>query len=224
MAVILKNGAIFLRVPKTGSNWVVSVLREAGLVRCSLGHRHNNIDRLLAPNTRSLGRKCEYYFKRSLYFRIRPRPFIFCFVRHPLAWYESYFRYKSGLAISWKPDGDERDFLAWHPNSPLNNLDHSTFNAFMRSVQEYKPGYVSELFNYYTSHPVDFVGKQETLQEDLVRVLDLMGLDYDPEIVRAHPRMNVSITEAVEWEPALRAEVERTEYAGLRRYGYLADA
>ncbi|MEM9017777.1 MAG: hypothetical protein AAGC68_12250, partial [Verrucomicrobiota bacterium] len=91
MALILKNGAVFLHIPKTGGTWVSKVLREEGLVACSMGHRHANWLHLLAPGNQGLGRNLEYAYKRVRFLRPRPRPFLFCFVRHPLDWYESFY-------------------------------------------------------------------------------------------------------------------------------------
>lgn len=75
MAVILKDGSVFLHIPKTGGTWVTSVLRELGLARCSIGHRHANWPHILAPGFQGVGRKCEYLYKRARYLKLHPRPF-----------------------------------------------------------------------------------------------------------------------------------------------------
>jgi hypothetical protein len=169
MALILKNGALFLHIPKTGGTWVTKVLREGGLLRCSIGHRHANLDHLLAPGWQGLGRKLEWCWKRSRYLRTHPRPFTFCFVRHPLDWYESFYLYKNQPSLNWERDGDLDNFHRWHPNAVLNGLgEGKEFNEFVTAVMDRAPGYVSALFSHYTFRPCDFVGKQENLREDLV--------------------------------------------------------
>lgn len=223
MAVILRGGAVFLHIPKTGGTWVTSVLRDAGLVRCSIGHRHANWPHLLAPGYQGVGRKVEYLYKRSAYLRTSPKPFTFCFVRHPLAWYESFYRYKSQAHLNWERDGDSRDWNRWHPNSILNGLgEGNTFDEFVENVIDAYPGYVSALFSYYTLPPVDFIGKQETLTDDLLTVLEETGQRFDEKAIREAAPVNQSKSAGggIEWDPGLRERVLALEAAALLRFGY----
>ena len=226
MAVILKNGVLFLHIPKTGGTWVTKVLREAGLVRCSIGHRHANLDQLLAPGFQGVGRKVEYLYKRGLFLKTHPRPFTFCFVRHPLDWYESFYLYKNQPSLNWEQDGEEHNVHRWHPNAVLNGLgEGKEFNEFMTAVMDRHPGYVSALFSHYTFRPVDFVGKQENLREDLVTVLERVGCAFDPAIIRGKERINHSRSdsEKPQWDPAVRERAIRLERAALERFGYESD-
>ncbi len=222
MAVILRNGALFLHIPKTGGTWVTKVLRECGLVRSSIGHRHANLDHLLAPGWQGLGRKLEWAWKRPFLLRVHPRPFTFCFVRHPLDWYESFYLYKNQPALDWERDGERDNFHRWHPNAVLNDLGKGRdFNEFVGAVMDRYPGYVTALFSHYTFRPVDFVGKQENLRDDLVEVLDRMGCVFDPAMIRSKERVNRS--EAASrpvWDPEIRARALRLEAAALARFGY----
>jgi hypothetical protein len=223
MALILKNGALFLHIPKTGGTWVTKVLREGGLLRCSIGHRHANLDHLLAPGWQGLGRKLEWCWKRSRYLRTHPRPFTFCFVRHPLDWYESFYLYKNQPSLNWERDGDLDNFHRWHPNAVLNGLgEGKEFNEFVTAVMDRAPGYVSALFSHYTFRPCDFVGKQENLREDLITVLERMGCEFDPRLIRGKERINHSRDEKTkpEWDPTVRERALRLERAALERFGY----
>ena len=47
MAVMLKCGAIFLHVPKTGGSWVTSALANQGLIKKQFGHIHADLVRVL---------------------------------------------------------------------------------------------------------------------------------------------------------------------------------
>jgi len=226
MAVILKSGALFLHIPKTGGTWVTKVLREAGLMRCSIGHRHANLDHLLAPGFQGIGRKLESLYKRGLFLKTHPRPFTFCFVRHPLDWYESFYLYKNQPGLNWEQDGEEHNFHRWHPNAVLNGLGEGRgFNEFMTAVMDRYPGYVSALFSHYTFRPVDFVGKQENLREDLITVLDRIGCEFDPAIIRGKERINRSRgdSEKAPWDAAVRERAMRLERAALERFGYPVD-
>lgn len=232
MAIVLKGGAVFLHIPKTGGSWVTRILEEFDLIEGRIGHKHADADRVLnAYRYEGAKAHAAYLIKRKLQRKLgrflqeaeaHPKPFMFCFVRHPLAWYESWFKYQS-LRCNWRTWGNERNPENWHPLAALNQSASDSFNGFVRNVLKTRPGYVTELYGGYTRPGlVDFVGRQENLREDLIRVLVRLGLPHDPEVIRRHSPVNVS-TEAemrLYWEPGLRAEVERLEYAALVRHGY----
>ncbi|GAG19660.1 unnamed protein product, partial [marine sediment metagenome] len=146
--------------------------------------------------------------------------FRFCFVRNPLTWYESFWRFK--VSIGWEPDGDELDKWDWHPNSMLNGLGDDDFNQFVRNVTKKRPGYVTELYGWYTKTGIHFVGKQEDLVDGLIKVLRVLNLNFDEDFVRNFEPQNTSdyAKYPVAWDKALRKDVERLEYAGIVRYGY----
>tara|TARA_B100000809_G_C14994268_1_gene479134 strand:+ start:258 stop:968 length:711 start_codon:yes stop_codon:yes gene_type:complete len=233
MAVILKDGTIFLHVPKTGGNWVTTVLERCGLIRGYIGHKHANVDRLLAPVVPNGRRPVRYFNGRrpASYFRIRrirkclsPKPFMFCFVRHPLSWYESYFKYMSDPIRQWGDWGDEKDMFDWHPKAALNGCGDSNFGTFVRKAIAKRPGYVTELFGSFAQPQVDFVGTQENLRQDLMKVLRMLRLDFDEDLVENSDPVGVSHPppgQVVEWEPRLRKEVLQLERVALVRYGYL---
>ena len=47
MALLLKNGAVFLHIPKTGGNWVREVLGKLDLIESEIGHKHSDVDRVM---------------------------------------------------------------------------------------------------------------------------------------------------------------------------------
>lgn len=222
MALVLKGGAIFLHIPKTGGNWVTTVLKECGLVKGSIGHKHADIDRVLFPSENSGHKLLKYLIKRKLLYP-RDKPFMFCFVRHPVKWYESWFKYMSQPSRQWCEWGDEKDTKRWHPNAVLNGLGDTNFNQFVRNVIRKRPGYVTELYGWYTKPQIDFVGKQENLREDLIHVLRVLDFEFDEDFVRNFPKVGVSskTEDKVIWDPDLKEEVFKLEYAGIVRYGYL---
>jgi hypothetical protein len=223
MPVLLQNGAVFLHIPKTGGTWVSQTLRRLGLFRCSIGAKHANFPRMLATGRRGAGRRLEHTAKRLLFLRTRPRPFTFCFVRHPLSWYESFYSYKSRPDTQWERDGEWDSYARWHPNAVLNGLGEGRdFNEFVEAVIEQRPGYVTSLYEHYTFQPVDFVGRQEQLREDLAAVLEKMGCEFDRQVVLEAKRVNTSRApgERPEWDEALRQRVLELERPALLRYGY----
>ncbi len=246
MALLLNNGALFLHVPKTGGSWIARVLSEGGLVRRQVSEMHADYYRSVeglhwvAGLARRTVREVKNQLPLHLRWRLKEQaadhegisaanlgngagwkpPFTFCFVRHPLSWYESWYRFmeKEGWR-TWGKDGDWRD---WHPNSVLNGLRPLDFHDFVRQAIERRPGLVSELYALYTPGSIGFVGKQENLVEDLIRVLQIMGLPFDEEKVRNRRKENVSHSPAtpIAWDPVLRKETLLLEAPALRRFGY----
>lgn len=239
MAVLLKNGAVFLHVPKTGGSWVTTVLKEAGLVEREFGHIHADMVRVRYYGS---GRKA---FLRSVYDAAKSRlprslkaaimtpqrrrvvaerqhaqtPFTFCFVRHPLRWYESWWRYMNGRSGSdW---ASESDLLSWHPCAAIKHCGDDNYEQFIRNVIEQRPGFASELFAQYAQPEIRFVGKQEYLADDLVKALNMMDLSFDESQIHNRAAANVSHhDQSVELPNELKAELERLEYVALRRYSY----
>jgi hypothetical protein len=72
MALLLKDGSVFLHIPKTGGTWVRRVLKKMNLVDKEIGYFHSC----------STGK------------------FVFTFVRNPFSWYESWFKYQE--SNGWK--------------------------------------------------------------------------------------------------------------------------
>jgi hypothetical protein len=110
----------------------------------------------------------------------------------------------------------------WHPNAPLDGLGDDDFNRFMRNVLATRPGYVTQMYGWYVTDAVDFVGKQERLADDLSRVLAHLDVVHDAG--RLHERARVNVSTGAErgpvWDPALRDEVADAEGAALQRFGY----
>jgi hypothetical protein len=234
MAIRLINGAEFLHIPKTGGSWVTQVLENNNLIERNIGHnKHADYDRVLNSNRLGAGR--EFFreatriatgkLKRTILgTRQDHRPFSpirFCFVRHPLSWYESWWKYMSGRG--WNEWGIENSASQWHPNSILNGLGSNDFNEFVRNVIHKRPGYVSELYYAFTKSGINFIGKNESLAKDLESVLDMIDVPYNKDSLSMSRHVNVSEGyEAFEWDPKLRRTVMMLELPALIHFGYLS--
>jgi hypothetical protein len=226
MAFLLRNGAAFLHVPKTGGTYVYQVLRELDLIQGTLGHGHAGFDRAYWHAKLHHNLKVVRYIFREwmgsprAQAKMKPGCFTFCFVREPLTWYESWWRFMQGL--EWRVLGDEADPHKWFPTSVLNGLGSPDFNEFVRNVNRKRPGYVTEMYGWYTQPGVTFVGKMERLPQDLLKPFSLMKLEVDEKRLLAIPRQNESPDRFArpQWDPQLREETLRLEYAGYIRYGY----
>lgn len=214
MAMLLKNDVLFLHVPKTGGNWAAAVMRDLGLVEMELGSKHDDIDTAIR--------------RILIYRKVHGLPGAdrhlgsFCFVRDPLAWYESWFKYMTQPSRRWRDWGVETSFFRWHPNAVLNDCGSDDFNTFVANVLAKRPGYVSELYSWYTRPYVGFIGRQERLREDLIAALQHYDLPVDAERVRNYPSTNVSPADhpPVAWSPEIKAAAEQLELSGRVRFGY----
>ena len=125
-------------------------------------------------------------------------------------------------ALGWQSWGDEGDLFRPHPTAVLNGLADADFNHFMEKVIAKRPGFVSELYAAYAWSGIDFVGRLESLAEDLIRALRMMGTPSDEAWIRSRRRLNESAAPAqpIARDEQLRAEVLKLEYPALVRFGY----
>lgn len=223
MALLLKNGTVFLHIPKTGGNWVTRVLEESNLVAFRFSHKHADLKHLtFAGKTwkKRLQNKLRYSLRKAQFGD--QDPYMFCFVRHPLKWYESWFKYMSQPNRNWLSFAEASKAYGWHPNANIDGLGDVEFNQFVRNVIAKHPGYVTNLFDGYVSPQVNFVGKQENLRENLVTALEQADLDFDADFIRNFEDVGVSKTprSTIEWDPELRTQVLQLEQKCLQRFGY----
>lgn len=216
MPIILKNGAVFLHVPKTGGTWVASVLKDLGLIKKRISVKHA---------TFLCGKRELYKFavgEISKDKKIQPPPFSFCFVRNPIDWYESWHRYVTDPIRKGRTFGSDIDIRYWHPTAILNNLVDEDFNTFVENVNKKRPGYVTELYGWFTLHKVNFIGKQENLVNDFIKLLKIMNINFDEEFVRQYPRQNQSVPpqNGLIWDRETLIKTAIYEYSAFVRYGY----
>lgn len=225
MALLLKNGAVFLHVPKTAGSFVQQVLWDLDLVQRKLG-THDSHDRVFWYDRFHHRDKVFRNLIRSvtgLAPKVSPNGFRFCFVREPLSWYVSCWRFMKSR--NWRREGDERNPYHWNPLEMLNGLGSDDFNEFVYNLNRRRPGFVTELYGWYARPTTDFVGKIENLTVDLRKALRLMNVEVDLNYLRQLPRVN-KVSDCIakpEWDPVLRQETLRLEYAAYARYGYTAD-
>jgi hypothetical protein len=93
--------------------------------------------------------------------------FSFSFVRHPLTWYESYFRYQTQNGWSSVEENSPDNLGPW----VLDGCKSDKFSTFIDNCLTQLPGAYSQLVELYVGTIgvplVDFIGKLETIAEDL---------------------------------------------------------
>lgn len=140
MATCVLEKTVILHTPKTGGNWIAAALTRASITFKTLPERHAT---LLA-------------IRRDF-----PRHRTVAFVRNPVTWWQSYWRYR--MMTQWEPD---------HPVD--KKCQAGEFPRFMENVLRHCPDYCSDLLESYVGPPsaqVDFIGKFENLKADFVTSL-----------------------------------------------------
>lgn len=188
-ARLIPSNALFLHIPKTGGTWVEFALPHIGIQ----SEEPPTIDGVTYRHSLTA------MFKDAF-------PFIFTFVRHPLSWYESWWKFQAGRWTIFEPG-------VWHPQRTLEKCASDDFSEFIRLCIKHEPGYVSRMYEWYVGpvgfEYVQFVGRNENLMDDLVHVLTRLGHAVDLEHLRRFQRLNVSLKECGEpvWDPALRQQI-----------------
>jgi hypothetical protein len=196
MTILLPNST-FLHIPRTGGTWVRKALRQNGLMDVELRSTRREQSSESAINSwHMIPERVEKGF---------------CFVRHPVTWYQSYWSYKQETH-SWS-----------HVNSFDEQCADTNFLAFVeKSLTNYPSGYVTWLYEFYTDH-AEFVGRQENLQDDLITALDWADEDYLLDDIESVMPENVASRgqkrQAKYSEDILRRVLE-TESKIITDYGY----
>lgn len=161
---LIDHNAIFFHIPRLGGRWVGKALSRTGIKivqRHDLGGNKNSYHELLAHNM-SIENK-----------------FLFTFVRHPVAWYRSYWTCR--VEKGWRED--------W-----IDIYRADTFEQFLENILKTNRPYVSEMFIYYIGEPkvMNFVGYNENMAIDLIHVFDFLNIKFDRQKILTLPKVNAS--------------------------------
>jgi hypothetical protein len=154
--------SVFLHVPKTGGTWVSRAL-EAGVKDCKIYWKNPHVDLTglsKIPNTN--GKK------------------IFTFIRHPLMWYKSFWRFR--MATFWC-------------ESPIDSCKAERFEEFIENVLRTCSDYAGKQYMQFTDSnglKPDYVGKTENLTNHLVEILKCIGENFDEQVIRNFPMIGVT--------------------------------
>ena len=183
--------AVFLHIPKTGGTWVTNYFRDSGMLREEIKVQHP-LGKVYLAHANGL----------ELQQSDLPK---FCFVRHPLTWYRSYWQMKHFNV----PDRSQ---------GYIDTAVDQLFHEFIKTITTDRPGFLSEYFAEYTDYCLH-VGKQETLREDLNEILSLLEIDFDKDTLFHRKSENVIPTiQKYSWELAM--EIMKTEKEIVDKYGY----
>lgn len=193
MAIYFPNSnSLLLLPPKTGTTWIRETLLQANVFHVVLGPESLNGHGRLALYGRDF--RC-----------------VAAFIRHPVMWYHSYWRYRSSSQSEW----DER----WHIDADCQS---DNFEKFIDRVTQLHPGYLTNMFEEFTGQPnntIEFVGKMETLRADMLKLLSGLGERFDEATIINTPPLNVSGKKYVPSQTVFE-KVFESEQEIYGRYGY----
>jgi hypothetical protein len=196
----IKTGKlVFYHIPRTGGVFVKEAMRKSGIAyaRCR----------------RVPGSNQEWELKREhdIPDFVRPEDkdglLSFCFVRHPLEWYRSFWCYRK-----------KNDYLDL--KFPADRCWDDDFNQFVANVlNEHPEGFVTKLYQFYIGgDKIDFIGRQENLTDDLVRVLELAGETFDEEVIRKMKWHNIAAASKRYGRQAIFDEFTKSKVLALEKW------
>lgn len=220
MALFLKNDTVYFQIPKTGGMWLNDVLRTQNLVSYGVADRHSDpVGVYLWHTPNMLKERVKAMIARRKLRLIAPDR-MFCVVRNPYDWYESWFRYQSDPERNWRDWGTYRNTRLRHPIAALNGFPHGSFAQFVTAVADREPGFVSRMYDRYDSVDGMTVLRLETIRTEFPEFLRRTGARFNETKVKSHTAVNVSKRTQTEWTPALRGRIYDLERPAFVRYGY----
>jgi uncharacterized C2H2 Zn-finger protein len=197
---------VYLHIPKCGGHWVKGAMRAAGIKTVHHVTHHAHVGMI----------------------HVLDRPII-AVVRHPLAWYRSYWCYRIGAGASEGPWDPLEKGIAWHPTWVLDQCGCEDFNDFIDNILERRRGYLTYTYRLYTGigpRRIDHVIRLMDCPRALCGVLDRLQVNYDRDLLKAHPHEHVSSPDAKARATFRRDQAEAiydTERTIFDEYGYTID-
>lgn len=203
MAYVLPN-SIFLPVPRTGGTWLYRVIErhiDEKKWEAEVIHNKNTLTTpyCLYKNPNHTGHCWITYKHRG---KIRrddrfPDKPAFCFVRHPLTWYRSYWIYRTMLKKRWSVRACELDRKYVNASKSIGRpvkgkeCNQDDFERFLKIAIGFPRPFLSWMYSGFTKD-CEFVGKQEALKKDIIHIFNSVGEEYDKNIIKTIAPQNIA--------------------------------
>lgn len=169
--------SIFFHVPKTGGTWVTTVLENTV----------PGAEKLHIDYENKLNLRRQHVYPSKVPRKVRGSKLLFCFVRNPYEWYRSFWSYR--VPAGWDL-GHENENI--NPSVVDVRCGNKDFNEFvLNCVKVFPKGLLTTIYKKYVDH-VHFVGRQESLREDLVKILSSAGETFDYKYIMGKGKLNES--------------------------------
>ena len=213
--------ALFLHVPRTGGTWIKEAVFQAGIPMQKwgkVGKRYRPKKHTILP-----------HYRTELLAKI---DHVFSFVRHPVDYYVSVWRFTTRSVEIWPekmktmvfeqgdPAAINEAILRWKPN----------FDEWLEEMLEEEPGWVTRWFERYVGPPrgefCHYIGRTETLEQDVKEVMDILGYSDRWEAAREqialihHAKNKIREVKAPHVRPndEQRERIERGERVLMNRF------
>ena len=158
----------------------------------------------------------------------------FATVRHPLTWYESWWRYVQSPKVKDRPETlDEQGRPnfdtwigegVWHPLRRIAHCHDSSFSTFIDNVISDQPGFVTNMYEEYlgshqSTSTVDHIIKMEDLHASFSALCRSYGWKV-PTVTKHENQSLQSLT--TDWSSAQIEKMQSLESDALQRFDYEA--
>jgi hypothetical protein len=203
MASCVNERIRFMHIPKTGGTWAEQAMLAAGVEL-----RAPTVSHPMSETARHYSDAGHPGLAETVH---HDELFTFAFVRHPLAWWRSFWGHR--MREGWIYPEHEIDSRACSDD----------FEEFLGLVAAHLGGFLTELFARYTGAPeptIDFVGRQESIGCDLRTALVRAGQPFDEVALLAQRAANVGDLASLSARVPRRLAVAIVEAEGelVRRY------
>lgn len=208
-----KTGDLFLHIPRTGGTWVEGAIWNSEI----------SASRWLKKQPKQYAMKhCLLSLhNRDVQSRINR---VFSFVRHPIPYYESVWRWIKFSNVPRKMRIINR--YDWHPHFSAIKLYHEDFNVWVERILNEEPLWYTRLVEQYVG-PQDgefcnYIGRTETLNSDFCEVMVWLGyskqINIHKDIILSSRNKNSSEVNRPTWNDCLKKCVVGTERLLIDRF------
>jgi len=212
--------ALMLHVPRTGGTWVKEAMHLTGIPLLKWG--------TIGPQYRPRKHTILGHMHPELLTKI---DYIFSFVRHPVDYYVSVWRFTTRSVDIWP----EKMRLVFEQNNPAAISEgvlcwKPDFDEWLDEMLEEEPGWVTRWFERFVGPPrgefCHFIGRTKTIEQDAKEVMNILGYGKNWNEARKqielihHAKNRIRETKAPHFKPTeeQRKRIERSERVTISRF------
>ena len=213
MRYLPNAAALFIHIPRTGGTWVENAIEEMG------------IEWLRGRKMEATGLPQKHQLVGHLDLGKRRVDRLFTFVRHPITYYESVWKFFKDAARREAQGLRGINYLLkkwpWHPHrTAALNFDHD-FNEWVLRMVEKEPLWYTRLIEQFVGPEggeyVHAIGRTEHLVRDFRWIMCMCGFSEEVERIKTLGKVNAR-EEEFGWDSALYNTVMELEDSVISRF------